>query len=149
VTIRAASAADLPLLAELDAACFPADPWAESDLGTYWRSGALAAFLLEESGVAAGYALFQLLPGEVELLRIGVRPECRRRGAGARLLAGALDRLAADGRPRCHLEVRHGNLAARRLYESHGFSVSGRRRAYYGDGEDAVRYLFEGSSAGG
>ena len=36
------------------------------------------------------------------------------------------------------LEVRRGNAAARRLYESLGFEEVGVRRNYYGSGEDAL-----------
>jgi len=49
----------------------------------------------------------------------------------------------------CHLEVRAGNRPARELYERLGFVVAGRRRAYYGDGEDAVRYLLDPRSGSG
>jgi ribosomal protein S18 acetylase RimI-like enzyme len=39
------------------------------------------------------------------------------------------------------LEVRESNLAARRLYETSGFSESGRRQSYYQQPqEDAIVY---------
>ena len=38
---------------------------------------------------------------------------------------------ASRGADRLHLEVRDGNSAALRLYESLGFSVAGRRQNYY------------------
>lgn len=147
--VRSADGDDLPTLARLEAACFASDPWGGVDLATYWGSGALAAFLLEDGDRACAYAIFQLLPGEVELLRVGVPPTFRGRGLAGRLLATALERLAAAGRPCCHLEVRAGNEPARRLYERLGFAIAGRRRAYYGDGEDALRYVRESASASG
>jgi ribosomal protein S18 acetylase RimI-like enzyme len=36
------------------------------------------------------------------------------------------------------LEVRAGNLAARRLYRGLGFRDLGVRRGYYGPGQDAI-----------
>jgi ribosomal protein S18 acetylase RimI-like enzyme len=36
------------------------------------------------------------------------------------------------------LEVRAGNLAARRLYRQLGFRDLGVRRGYYGPGQDAI-----------
>jgi ribosomal-protein-alanine N-acetyltransferase len=36
------------------------------------------------------------------------------------------------------LEVRADNIAAISLYESFGFVINGRRRDYYGAGQDAV-----------
>ncbi len=141
--IRETTIADLGTLAGLERESFP-DPWPETELATLWGSGAFIAFVAGPRGASPGaYAIFQLLPGEVELLRIGVRPAARGRGLGSALLLTALDRLADRERPLCHLEVRTGNLAARRLYEGLGFEVVGHRRRYYADGEDAVRYRRE------
>lgn len=140
IAVETAGAEALDLLAELETRCFP-DPWSRADMEPLFDSGAAAVFVaLDADGEALGYALFQLLPNEVELLTFGVVPEGRQRGVGRRLLASALERLAASGRPVCHLEVRVGNAAARALYERLGFELVGRRRAYYPDGEDAVRY---------
>lgn len=149
--VLAAGPADTADLARLERACLP-DPWSEEELALGFGSGALAAWRLVAAGSPAdtlGYALFQLLPGECELLRLGVVPAARRRGFGAALTSATLDRLAADGRPVCHLEVRAGNSAARALYERLGFLVVGRRRAYYPDGEDAVRYRREAAACSG
>jgi len=139
--------AALDLLAALEAACFD-EPWSAADLAVYLGSGAFVVFVPEGEDPPA-YALFQLLPGEAELLRIGVVPARRGRGIAAGLLSSALARLAAEERPVCHLEVRAGNRPARELYERLGFVVAGRRRAYYGDGEDAVRYLLDPRSGSG
>ena len=146
---RVADARELDLLAELEARCFD-DPWSRSDLEPLLDSGACEADLaVDENGAALGYALFQLLPGEVELLRIGTVPEARRRGIARELLTHALPRLAERGRTVCHLEVRAGNSAAHALYAALGFALAGRRRAYYENGEDAVRYSRTGPLASG
>lgn len=129
-------------LARLERECL-VDPWTAADLALYLGSGAIVGWLLAAGATpqrAVGYAIFQLLPGEAELLRFGVETAERRRGLGRRLLAACLDELAAGGRPLCHLEVRAGNRAARALYERLGFRLVGLRRSYYADGEDAVRY---------
>jgi len=147
VAARLAGSSDLGLLAELEARCFD-DPWDESTLGTYFASGAIQGFL-EPLDPPNGYALFQLLPGEAELLRIGVVPEARSAGRARRLLADCLRHLAAEGRPVVHLEVRAGNTPARRLYEGLGFEIVGQRRGYYSDGEDALRYRLDGRAASG
>jgi ribosomal-protein-alanine N-acetyltransferase len=151
LAVEEIGAGDLEEIAELERHCLP-DPWTRADLTLYFGSGALAGWrLVERTEPAAtlAFALFQLLPGEAELLRLGVLPERRRGGLGRLLLADCLARLAATGRPDCHLEVRAGNLAARALYERLGFRLAGRRRGYYSDGEDAVRYARrEGSGVG-
>jgi ribosomal-protein-alanine N-acetyltransferase len=140
---RLEASADLDLLAELEARAFP-DPWRRAELEPLFAAGAAEAYVaFDADGRPVAHALFQLLPGECELLRIGVVPEARRRGMGNALLSEALPRLAADGRTVCHLEVRAGNAAARALYDRLEFVLVGRRRAYYADGEDAVRYRRE------
>jgi ribosomal-protein-alanine N-acetyltransferase len=141
----AAGADAASALARLERRCLP-DPWSEADLRLYLDSGAVAAWLLETPAgppEAIGYAIFQLLPGECELLRLGIDPTFRRRGRGRDLLLGCLELLGASGRPLCHLEVRAGNAAARGLYETLDFAVVGERRGYYADGENAVRYRRE------
>ena len=46
------------------------------------------------------------------------------------------------------LEVRESNLAARRLYEKHGFRESGRRPKYYSNPiEDAILYTLRFDSS--
>jgi ribosomal-protein-alanine N-acetyltransferase len=142
LAVAEVGAGDLDAIAELERLCLP-DPWTRADLDLYFGSGAVAGWRLVERAqppATIAYALFQLLPGEAELLRLGVVPARRRHGLGSRLLGDCLARLATSGRRDCHLEVRAGNRAARALYERLGFRLAGRRRGYYADGEDAVRY---------
>ncbi|HEY3354811.1 MAG TPA: GNAT family N-acetyltransferase [Polyangia bacterium] len=93
----------------------------------------------------AGFARWSVVAAaaEAELLRIGVRPEARGQGVGARLLAGCEAALAGAGIRRLFLEVRAGNAAARALYAAGGWAPCGRRARYYPDGEDAILYRKE------
>ncbi len=81
---------------------------------------------------------------------IGVLETYRRHGIGARLLAAMLAAAVAMGAREVVLEVRFRNVAARRLYESAGFTEIGYRRGYYEDpADDAVvmRWQQESSRA--
>lgn len=149
--VRAVEEADLPALAALEELCLP-QPWSVDDLTTYLGSGAVVGFvpaLAPRGGPLDAYALFQLLPGACELLRLGVTPERRGSGLGRALLLAALVELERGGRAACHLEVRADNRAARRLYEASGFLAVGRRRSYYSDGQDAVTYRRDAAPARG
>lgn len=144
IRIRRGRAADLPALARFEAAAFD-HPWSGPQLADELASGRSAIWLIEEQpdGGASrsdplGYAIFLLLVGETELLRVATRTDGRRRGYASRLLGRALRVLERSGRPRCHLEVASGNVSALALYERLGFSVSGGRASYYADGSDAV-----------
>jgi len=141
-TLRLADRDDLAAVAALESESF--DPaWKADDVALLLEATEALLLIAEEEGVARGYALFQRVAGEAELLRIGVARASRGRGLGDRLLAEGLDRLAAAGDRACFLEVREGNLPARQLYERAGFQRTGRRPGYYADGEDALLFRLD------
>jgi ribosomal-protein-alanine N-acetyltransferase len=161
--LRRAAVADAGAVAVLDAACF-SDAWSASEIVAALGSGRAVCFIGEPSrrGASPGaesvvpdaldsvvaFALFLVVAGEAELLRIAVAPAWRRRGMGELLLAGSLAELRKAGFAVCHLEVRAGNAAAIRLYSRLGFVPAGRRRGYYSDGEDALLYRFPDPAGG-
>lgn len=140
-TIRSARQADLDELAEIERAAFP-DPWPRQGIAEELEAASALVLVGSLPGQMqlSGWICFRLLPGEAELLRVGVIPVARREGLGRALVAAGLDRLGELGLSRCFLEVRRGNLPARALYEAFGFGAVGLRRAYYADGEDAFVY---------
>jgi ribosomal-protein-alanine N-acetyltransferase len=79
----------------------------------------------------SGYIAARISADELHINNIGVWPDARRRGIGGALLGAALDIAARCGAVEAVLEVRAGNLAARRMYERFGFAVVGERRKYY------------------
>ncbi len=75
---------------------------------------------------------------EVHVLNISTAPSRQRRGYARALFEVLLvDAPSANARI-VVLEVRKGNAPAIALYESFGFQVTGVRRSYYRDGEDAL-----------
>ncbi len=91
----------------------------------------------EVQGALVGMASARLLGDGAHVMRLAVDAEHRRRGIGALLLDGLIAWADEHGAPLL-LEVRDGNVAARSLYARAGFTVDGRRRRYYPDGEDAL-----------
>lgn len=140
---------DPALLAAVDARCFAA-PWSAADYGALCANPAVQAWLLrDDAGTAAGLLCVQRVGDEAELYRIAVVPEARRRGLGGWLLRRLLDDARASGVRRLHLEVREGNVAARRLYVRAGFAEAGRRPGYYhAPAEAAVVYVWAAEDAG-
>jgi len=63
-----------------------------------------------------------------------------RQGTGlGRALLEALEHAAERaGLTRIRLEIREGNARAAHVYRAAGYRETGRRRHYYGDGEDAI-----------
>jgi ribosomal protein S18 acetylase RimI-like enzyme len=83
----------------------------------------------------------------VHILNLAVRPDARRGGTGRALVQRVLDDAVACSARSVSLEVRPENEAALALYRSLDFSQIGRRRNYYGSGEDAI--IMERRLAGG
>lgn len=97
--------------------------------------------LARVDGVPAGFALARAVLDEAELLLIAVAPEWRRKGLGRALIEFTLASASKRGARVIHLEVRDGNPAIA-VYNKAGFSVIGRRPAYYrgqsGKSQDAI-----------
>jgi ribosomal-protein-alanine N-acetyltransferase len=84
------------------------------------------------------YGGFWLLLDEAHIATVASHPAWRGCGLGQRLMLALLDAAMARGAASSTLEVRAGNLPARRLYEKLGYEVTGVRKRYYRDGEDGL-----------
>ncbi|MGH7024369.1 MAG: GNAT family N-acetyltransferase [Caulobacteraceae bacterium] len=148
-TIRRATVADAPVLAELGARTFAetfGHLYPAEDLSAFVREThslekvaaeladpAIAAWLAEREGAAVGYAVAgpcklphrDVTPACGELKRIYVEAGLQGDGVGGRLLAAALAWLERDGPRRLWIGVWSENLGAQRLYERHGFAKVG------------------------
>lgn len=75
----------------------------------------------------SGYALVGAQWGVVYLHRIAVHPDQTGHGLGSAILDEAMKWGRSQGGRTIVLNVRSGNVAARRLYERHGFVATGTR----------------------
>ncbi|WP_301332514.1 GNAT family N-acetyltransferase [Parerythrobacter lacustris] len=78
----------------------------------------------------AGFTLVRAVPGEEELLLIGVKPQDRASGLGRKLLDFLVRDARSRGAERVFLEMRENNPAVN-LYVNAGFRQIGRRSGYY------------------
>lgn len=120
-------------LAALHAEAFDA-PWDAAAFGS----------LLDQAGVHLaesldGFILMRTVADEAEILTLAVRPDARRRGVGAELVARGAAAAAARGATRLFLEVADDNEAARGLYARAGFVEAGRRPRYYARADGSRR----------
>jgi len=130
VRLRGATTADAAALAEVHAASFEF-PWGGADLARFLADPTCFALAAEaEAGEVAGFILCRAIAGEAEVLTLAVRPERRRAGVGAALVAAALG-AAATRAAAMFLEVGDDNPAAQALYARAGFVRVGRRPGYY------------------
>lgn len=82
-------------------------------------------------------------PGEAELHALYALPAYWGGGVAARLLAHAVEALAADGMVSVRLFVAEPNARARRFYEKHGFAATGqtRRLETFGEAVQTLEYF--------
>jgi ribosomal-protein-alanine N-acetyltransferase len=131
--IRAVTAADLPILADLHARSFP-EAWDAAALGNLIAAPGTVGLIAEPS---TGFVLIRTVVDEAEVLSICVADTARRAGVGAALLQASAHKAAGAGAKAMFLEVVADNEAAKALYLSNGFRDVGRRKAYY-QGKDAL-----------
>ena len=126
--IRRADLSDLPGLVSLELACF-AIPWSEESLHHDLENNPSARYLVaaRPGGALGGYAACWVVMDEGQITNISVMPEFRRHGLGRQLLEGLIRMACHENLQQLVLEVRTGNTAARRLYESCGFQSVGLR----------------------
>jgi len=121
------------VIAGLQNACFPEEPWDEQSVRSLLAAPFGFAMLAD-----SGFALGRVVAGEAEILSLGVWPEARGKGLGGALLDRLIQESRARGAGTLLLEVAANNVPALALYHRRGFIEIGRRRAYYADGRDAI-----------
>ncbi|CAM3797781.1 GNAT family N-acetyltransferase [Nocardioides zeicaulis] len=131
--IRPATLADLPALTALEAELFGPDAWNEVLLRQEIE-GPGRRFVVTDD--LAGYAVTMSAGDIVDLLRIAVRPDARRRGLASQLLDEVL--VGTDDASRMLLEVSVSNAEALGFYVARQFSVIDVRPHYYRDGSEAL-----------
>lgn len=136
-TVRPLLLKDLEWLLPLDAGSF-AEPWSQ---GT-WEDeleGRLSHYIaLLDNGEPVAFGGFWLVAGEAQVMRLAVDPRRRGEKLGLALLEAMLAEAIRLDAAEMTLEVREGNLPARRTYDHVGFQACGRREGYYGDSGEAA-----------
>lgn len=137
--LRAIGAADLRLVAALEAAVF-GDPWSEVAFRDLLALDHIHGIVAEDlDSHLVGYAVCSCAADEGEILNVAVAEEARGAGIGAALVAGSLAWLAGRGAAKVFLEVRRSNAAAIAMYHRSGFATVSVRKDYYRmPAEDAV-----------
>lgn len=142
--LRAATAADLDAVVELEQRVFGPRTWSRATLAEELAAAPTSrSFLVADDpdrGVplVIAYAVASYVAETAEVHRIAVDPAERRRGLGRRLLGALLDEADRRGCRRMLLEVAADNSEARALYAATGFGELHRRRRYYEGRVDAV-----------
>lgn len=119
------------VLAELQAACFPDEPWSATAIAGMVEPPAAFAVIALAGGEPVGFVMVRTAGEDGEILAIGVLDAARGRGTGRRLVDAAVAGAMERGATAVFLEVAEDNDAARALYSRAGFVPVGRRPGYY------------------
>ena len=125
-------------VAELERSSMGTDAWTEQLIAGELGQRNRTWWVAEHEGELVGYAGGLVVDGDVEILKVAVAPEWRRRGIARELILHVAEDARNLGASTCSLEVRSSNLGAQAFYESLGLNAIGTRPKYYSDREDAV-----------
>lgn len=113
-------------------------PWSRTHFLEEVRSTCAFCLVARGNGALLGYLCARHLLDEGEVLNVAVHPNSRGRGVGRLLMARGLAECRQRGARSVVLEVRLSNEPAKHLYRRFGFVVTGMRKRYYENGEDAL-----------
>jgi ribosomal-protein-alanine N-acetyltransferase len=141
VALRDMRRDDLATVLEIERRSF-AQPWSraffEKELATPFARLVVAEEEAAPYGRVVGYTCRWRVADEIHLLNVAVHPERRGLGYGRALVSAVVEEARGRSGRVVFLEVRAGNVIARRLYREIGFRDLGIRRGYYGPGQDAI-----------
>lgn len=133
---------DLEAAYELDQRCFDREiAYTRGQIRAFLSRPGAIGLIADSDGRLSGFAIGESVGSRGHVVTIDVDASDRRRGAGKRLLAQLVQRLAAGGARQVRLEVDLRNAAAIRFYERMGFREKRRLPDYYGPGLDGMRMV--------
>jgi ribosomal-protein-alanine N-acetyltransferase len=142
ITIRKFQPYDFPAVIDIERMVFNEhDPYFYMQFYETCSDGFLVA---EFNRLLAGYIVgFRSSEDTGRIFSFAVHPSFQNRGIGSALLKELTRIFSEEGISKVALEVRTGNIRARRFYERHGFHRIGIAKNYYNDGECAILMKLE------
>ncbi len=139
ITLRPMRRVDLDAVPAIEQRAFP-QPWSRSFFEKEIAAPQARCTVAVHDGAVAivGYVVCWQVADELHVLNVAVHAAHRGLAIGRRLVEHVIADGRAAGARVAYLEVRAGNVSARRLYRRLGFRDLGVRRAYYGPGQDAI-----------
>ena len=123
-------------IAEIERQCF-ATPWSDEQIRQ--SDDSTVFFLAKVEDKTVGYGGMYTVLDEGYVTNIGVLPDYRRKGIGAKIVNSLIDYSKENSLAFLSLEVRVSNIPAISLYKSFGFKEVGVRKNFYSNPkEDAL-----------
>jgi ribosomal-protein-alanine N-acetyltransferase len=135
--IRPAEALDVDGIMELEKGSI-AHPWQREEISKLITEDNKFALVTDKDGHVVCYIGCDIVLDEADIGNLVTDVNERGKGLATMLMSELLERLKDKGVKKVFLEVESTNLPAIRVYEKCGFARSGLRKAYYGEGRDAI-----------
>jgi len=143
ILIRRMEEKDVPSVVAIERTSFSL-PWSETSFMNEIRKQHAISRVAILNDAVVGYLCAESVMDEGHILNLGVHPQYKKRGIATALVENILEELKLKACRFLYLEVRASNFAAKRLYKSFGFTVTGTRKNYYvAPNEDAVIMMLE------
>lgn len=136
--IRRMSHEDVPEVFDLEQASFQHSSWTID--GFYYeleQNNFAHYFVLEYDQRIIGYLGLWVVVDQAQVTTIAIDAAYQGHGLGQMLLKYGMNYVGAIATV-MSLEVRVDNVVAQHVYRKLGFQFGGKRKNYYGDGEDAL-----------
>jgi ribosomal-protein-alanine N-acetyltransferase len=143
IIVQHASLKDLEKLYEIEKECFTREAFSKEQIAYFLEASNAVSLVARVDGEIAGFIAGLIEHhGETRIghvYTIDVAPRYRRIGVGLKLLEEIEKDFVKKGAEACFLEVRVNNLAARKLYQKHGYTELGKLNNYYARGIHGIR----------
>ncbi|MCS4486969.1 ribosomal protein S18-alanine N-acetyltransferase [Staphylococcus americanisciuri] len=128
---------DVPAVFDLERVSFQNSSWTiDAFYHELEQNNFAHYFVMTYDEAIIGYIGLWIVVDQAQITTVAVAPEYRGYGLG-QLLLNYVKNFASAIATMMSLEVRENNLVAQHVYKKLGFQYGGKRKNYYGDGEDA------------
>ncbi|WP_044360722.1 ribosomal protein S18-alanine N-acetyltransferase [Staphylococcus microti] len=128
---------DVPAIFDIERVSFQQSSWTiDAFYHELEQNNFAHYFVMTYDEKIIGYIGLWIVVDQAQITTVAVAPEYRGYGLGQLLLNYAKN-FASTIATMMSLEVRENNHVAQHVYQKMGFEFGGKRKNYYGDGEDA------------
>jgi ribosomal-protein-alanine N-acetyltransferase len=132
--IRFVTRADIKEIVEIEQYCFEF-PWGMQDFLEELRQPESVGIVASDDGCVLGYAFYQRLEDQLQIVNVAVHPDDKRKGIGKTLVDWICGQLAKRQR-RVTAIVRESNISALKFFKSNEFKAIQVLKKPFGEYDD-------------
>lgn len=117
-------------------------PWSDENI-LFETESSIKKVILDINQTVIAFVDGYTVHDEADLLLLVVKKDFRRKGFGELLLKTFIDDVKEKNVKNVFLEVSETNIPAISLYKKYGFKIYGKRKDYYGKGQNAILMKLE------